>query len=53
MVIVWFTGLLELLLVLPARIYQVLSDLPIFGSLIAPALLWLRMLLPFVFIAAI
>lgn len=76
MLIVWLTGLLELLLVagilwpaqrrlagklaavycllvLPANIYQALSDVPIFGGPVAPELLWLRIPLQFVLIAAI
>ncbi|CAA0100201.1 DoxX family protein [Zhongshania aliphaticivorans] len=41
------------LLVLPANIYQAISDVPIFGSPVAPELLWLRIPLQFVLIAAI
>jgi uncharacterized membrane protein len=41
------------LLVLPANIYQALNDVPIFGSPVAPELLWLRIPLQFVLIVAI
>jgi uncharacterized membrane protein len=41
------------LLVLPANIYQAISDVPIFGGSIAPELLWLRIPLQFVLIAGI
>lgn len=41
------------LLVLPANIYQAVSDVPIFGGPVAPELLWLRIPLQFVLIAAI
>jgi len=41
------------LLVLPANIYQAMSDVPIFGGPVAPELLWLRIPLQFVLIAAI
>lgn len=41
------------LLVLPANIYQAVSDVPIFGGTVAPELLWLRIPLQFVLIAGI
>ncbi|MBQ0758099.1 MAG: putative membrane protein [Zhongshania sp.] len=41
------------LVVLPANIYQAMSDIPIFGGPVAPELLWLRIPLQFVLIAAI
>jgi uncharacterized membrane protein len=41
------------LLVLPANIYQAMNDVPIFGAQVTPELLFLRIPLQFVLIAAI